>query len=69
MPEPMTEQCLKCIAELNGNKTWGHTESAVRHVSELIAEVRRLRELHADALRQIKLIQEKADREIARLGG
>ena len=61
MSEPMTEQWLEYLGAIG--IAWCNEEQ----FAALIAEVRRLRELHADALRQIKLIQEKANREIARL--
>ena len=61
MPEPMTEKELEMI--LYGYRT----DDNDRLIRRFVAEIRRLRELHADALRQIKLVQEKADREIARL--
>jgi hypothetical protein len=61
MPEPMTEKWLEYLESIG--VAWCNEE----RFAALIAEVRRLRELHADALRQIKLVREKADREIARL--
>ena len=51
MPEPMTEQELADAEEYLGIQS--------QICNALIDEVRRLRDLHADALRQITLIQEK----------
>jgi hypothetical protein len=70
MPEPLTEQELEYVENMaaEGADAWFDLdEEAVAAIRAVASEVRRLRELHADALRQIKLVQEKADREIARL--
>lgn len=63
MPEPMTEQEL---AIYDDDSMYCGDYGARNIAKRLIDEVRRLRELHADALRQIKLIQEQAQLEVRR---
>lgn len=62
MPEPISEQELEACRELAEECGF----LVKKFVFQLVDEIHRLRELHADALRQIKLVREKADRDIAR---
>ena len=56
--EPVTEQELEDITDLLREPLASNPGAIRISIYRLMAEVRRLRELHEDALRQIKLIQE-----------
>jgi hypothetical protein len=62
MLEPITEEELETI-----QYEYRADDQDSLIVRQLVEEIRRIRELHEDALRQMKLQREKADRDIGRL--